>query len=587
MPKSATWRALVLIAIFILLGVELRPTAVSAARITAPGKAVAAFEKEQGDFPDSSTPSTHVLCDLVLEDEEADGRTVGISKGDADQLKQKFEELTAKHSSIFYNLCLRSGGGDITEALEIAKFVRETQRPSMTTVVEDGQLCASACALIFMAGNTPSRIGEFPARVLHPRGRLNFHSSRLDFGALTDVQLLEHLTQGGKQRLREGIAGLYEEGLRDEQATVSTFNSLSYIGEDVGRPWVRPSLFMEVFAQAPNEWVCIDNVDKVGRWDIDVYDFAPPERPTDRQLYNACRNVYFWRNDQFAATSGIRPPRGHQLAVSRPPLTMKIGGRDSTANGFAWRAVVPVDFARRYQRCIVEGGGGVNEEGGMNIFYDYGEDRAVSEIYNANALALFPPDTPLSALPGIGMPEGSSEAQRQSPRSYRHYDNSRIEGCALRILTTPNVESCETACTRSARCAAYSFGKMSHRCSLKHTVSALRFDPLSVTGSLALGQQPRKSIRIRQLVDLGGPYAFTQLRQEIGEDADFIVGEELDQEHDQSQARCTVRCATNSDCVAFEHYEQGGVCRRFSRLDGFRPQRAGETLPSLVELKRQ
>ena len=71
--------------------------------------------------------------------------------------------------------------------------------------------------------------------------------------------------------------------------------------EELGDRWVRPSLFLEMFAQDPDEWICVDNVDAVGRWNIQVFGYRPPRAPTQQDYLNVCRNAYQWRLDEFAA----------------------------------------------------------------------------------------------------------------------------------------------------------------------------------------------------------------------------------------------------------------------------------------------
>jgi hypothetical protein len=48
---------------------------------------------------------------------------------------------------------LKSGGGNLVEALQIGK---EISKRKISTVVDQGEMCASACALIWMAGETKS-----------------------------------------------------------------------------------------------------------------------------------------------------------------------------------------------------------------------------------------------------------------------------------------------------------------------------------------------------------------------------------------------------------------------------------------------
>src|SRR5262249_18532418 len=153
--------------------------------ITAPAlhaKAYAANKRTDGFWP-----SDPVLCDIIL-----DG---AIATGDAKSIEQAFQGIvgTVSPITIFpFFLCLRSGGGDLREAVAIAEFLLRAEGPTIETVVEDGRTCASACAVIFLAGRAPAARGAWPQRFLHPRGRLMFHSFQLDLSKYSDQGLLDH-----------------------------------------------------------------------------------------------------------------------------------------------------------------------------------------------------------------------------------------------------------------------------------------------------------------------------------------------------------------------------------------------------------
>lgn len=100
--------------------------------------------------------------------------------------------------------------------MKIAQFVMSTRSPSIATIIEDGQTCASACAIIFLAGSAADSGGRraSPHRFLHPRGRLLIHSSQLDLGRLSDKDLLAILTKPttDPRGLRGKIVDLYKDG---------------------------------------------------------------------------------------------------------------------------------------------------------------------------------------------------------------------------------------------------------------------------------------------------------------------------------------------------------------------------------------
>ena len=218
------------------------------------------------------------------------------------RLNKSFKPSSVRTTRFHFSCVFGVPGGDLREAVKIAQFVLRTQRPSIATVIEDGQTCASACAIIFLAGNAPARVGAWPQRFLHPRGRLLYHSSRLDLSNFSDDKLLAFLTAptDDPRGLKGKIVDLYKDGLRDVQSVIAIFQNFIFQREDLGDRWVRPSLFLEMFAQDPDEWICVDNVDAIGRWNIQVFGYQPPTPPRKQHYANVCRSAYHWRSDQFA-----------------------------------------------------------------------------------------------------------------------------------------------------------------------------------------------------------------------------------------------------------------------------------------------
>lgn len=88
--------------------------------------------------------------------------TGDIKPGDDD----KFRNIAAQNPDAI--VLLDSGGGTIMAAMEIGRIVRLRDYP---TVVHSNGYCASACALIWVAGSR---------RVIFDGGRVGFHASYLD-----------------------------------------------------------------------------------------------------------------------------------------------------------------------------------------------------------------------------------------------------------------------------------------------------------------------------------------------------------------------------------------------------------------------
>lgn len=92
-----------------------------------------------------------------------------ITKGDED----KFRRAALENPRAI--VWLNSPGGALSPALSIGRIIRISEFP---TVVDSGSVCASSCALIWLAGST---------RLLSRTGRVGFHASYYE----EDGQLIE------------------------------------------------------------------------------------------------------------------------------------------------------------------------------------------------------------------------------------------------------------------------------------------------------------------------------------------------------------------------------------------------------------
>ena len=66
-----------------------------------------------------------------------------IEEGDTQSLRQMLQKLPPKKNAAIY---LASGGGNLFEGMRLGTFFRESR---IKTVIEGGEECASACALVW------------------------------------------------------------------------------------------------------------------------------------------------------------------------------------------------------------------------------------------------------------------------------------------------------------------------------------------------------------------------------------------------------------------------------------------------------
>lgn len=529
-----------------------------AARISAPGLHVSAYKSD--NKVDAYWPSDPVKCDLVLDGE--------IGEGDAASLKQGFEKIVGTFNSFSFFLCLRSGGGNTGEALKIAEFVLETQRPSIATVVEDGQTCASACALVFLAGNAPARKGAWPQRFLHPHARLLFHSSRIDLNNYSDDALLVYLKAAASQgRLKKTITGLYKNGLRDVQSVMRTFQREVYETEDLNGPWVPPSLFLEMFAQDPDEWVCVDTVDAIGRWNIQAFAYSTPKVLTKQNYLNVCHSAYNWRLDRFVADDDSNDNDARTIAVK----TFKPKKHKNEDPEFDVQYRLPYQAPLLPLTCSIKvryGDSGVlDEQADLNVSFE-GGTGLVSKL---KPTAFFDAD---KLLWDFGKKE-SSKADAAPGKSFASYPNSQMNGCSFKSIPMINEEGCQSACSGDARCVAYSHSKLTSLCELKHTLTARRLDPTWTSGVPSEVKSLESSREVRM--------KFKTLEDGKRLRGNIISSVEINDDSGNQGELCSSSCQIDTSCLAADIESATNLCRKLSSVDGLTSAPVNQAVDTYVK----
>lgn len=563
-----------------------------AAKITAPALHWKAWRAE----PKISIewPTAPVLCDVIVDGE--------ISEGDAKSLSDQIDAIPGFDDANWFSLflCLRSNGGDLGEAVKIAEFVLSMKRPSIATIVEDGEVCASACAVIFLAGGEgdPGRHAQ-PRRFLHPRGRLLFHSSQLDLPKVSDAELLKSLVdrETDPRGLRGKITDLYKDGLRDVQRVIATFQQFIYEREDIRDRWVRPSLFLEMFAQDPGEWICADSVDVVGRWNIQVYGYKPPRFPKQDDFSNLCSNAYHWRADEFAVGADIdlESPRGidNISELKRPPTGKALAGRTKQNVEFDDRVTMKVQARTEPLLCVVEvhnSKKGVDSQSTLattfinNNLPSFPQHNAV--VSELAPTGFFPAATLLRNLPGVRPAPDASVSGLRPAIKFSEHPHAFMNGCYYKSIPSLDYEACREACAVDAACAAYDHNRLTHVCELKHTLTALRLDPLSTSGTPRPGPEPSWSARAQVMSDF---YANFQ-RTSAYAKRKRIEGRLIDEVKTQSLEQCADKCESDLMCLASESELHIGSdeyrCRRFSEITGIRED-PSENVEIDIRLKKQ
>lgn len=230
-------------------------------------------------------------------------------KGDAERIREKVTEF-AKHPAVnvgkyansddyrflpdypsrnYFALCLSSAGGDLMEALKIARLFRDWM-----LVVEADERCYSACALIFMRGQRRldgiHYITTSPGRYLHHGGRLGFHSPAL-----------RRAVTGDKPLDPVEVAEAYSRALRTMRSVLFA-GSEGELGEKARAPrsflhkgWIDRDLPLDIvlafLTVPPEEMFVVSTINEAMRWGIEIYGLPIPRALTENMLAAACINT--------------------------------------------------------------------------------------------------------------------------------------------------------------------------------------------------------------------------------------------------------------------------------------------------------
>lgn len=259
-------------------------------------------------------PGTSPGCQLKL-----DG---SIQAGDSEKLSAALDALSSENGNV--SMCLNSLGGNYDEALKLITIV--LKHTNVATVVDRGAECYSACAFLFLAGNTQrSEDGELaPDRTLDVRATLGFHAPYLNTGTGTDV------AEATIENFRRGV------------------NAIAKLLEIDRRELFPRGLLAKALQVGPNDLLYIDTIEKAGVWSIKLKGFKPPTELTGRMLDQACRNKDLWTNfshtvlgrpaDDPEQLRGLRQSDFPEIRGSNEPIKLSQGKYHGALDLFGYEA---------------------------------------------------------------------------------------------------------------------------------------------------------------------------------------------------------------------------------------------------------
>ncbi len=278
---------------------------------------ISALQAQSAEVGPGASPG----CQLKLEGP--------IEAGDSEKLSVAFDKFRTEESIFSSNvsLCLNSLGGNYDEALKLITIV--LKRMNVTTVVDKGAECYSACAFLFLAGNAQrSEDGELaPDRTLDVRATLGFHAPYLE----------SDTTEATMLNFRRGV------------------NAIAKLLEIDRRELFPRGLLAKALQVEPHSLLYVDTIEKAGVWSVNLKGYKPPTALTARMLDQACRNKDMWTNfshtvlgrlaDDPETLHGLRQSDFPEIRGSDEPINLSQGRYRQALDMFGYEAT---------KMCIVD-----------------------------------------------------------------------------------------------------------------------------------------------------------------------------------------------------------------------------------------
>ena len=280
-------------------------------------------------------------------------------------------------------ICLNSPGGNLAEGTSLAG---EIYKRGITTVIRDGESCYSACSIIFMMGIAQGAEMGWPSRKMHKNAQLGFHRPYLDIDSDEQVSI-------------KALAVGYDEA---QKALLQIFNlANSPSGPLTTRPMMKPDLVQSMIAHVGNDFFMIDDVNRAGRFDIEVFGYQEPKDLDAKTAFMACDNAFYWETRLLEPNStkylheaytDVERANGHAT-----PLSSSFGKNFHVIGTDAGYAEAECNVRWRDNRLTICG---------FNDTYDVNLGRAACDpnadggvTYPLSKISLWPAYTKLASLP--------------------------------------------------------------------------------------------------------------------------------------------------------------------------------------------
>jgi hypothetical protein len=170
-----------------------------------------------------------------------------------------------------------------------------------------------------------------------------------------------------------------------------------------------------------------------------------------------------------------------------------------------------------------------------------------------------PPQTKERSQTDVTERQAALTPSAVSNGAFRTFDNFDMFGGDLRKIQKVELKTCAAACLADRQCRGYSFDRWNRYCYLKSTVNALTFDPSSTTGLRANIDDPGYS-KVEYRID-------RRANKSLEGSNSVKVGISGVEDCDRS-------CAADKACFGFTFEKPRSVCRMFSAINTFKPDRS-------------
>lgn len=491
------------------------------------------------------TSTQSAYCRFVLKGEIMPGDLAKLEAiQNANQMIKSVDPATGDSDA---RLCLDSTGGNFIEGVKIAKFVSEN---GWGTVVDEGETCLSACAIVFMAGRVKGPEEDGYNRRLHIRGKLGFHRPLMPLPG-----------SGSESYSASEVQAAFDAAIDSVVVFLSMGNQ---VGSFSNTRRVRMSLLEEMMRHKGNNFFYIDTVDKAGRWEIEVFGYQLPKPYTEANIYNACSNFIAWANDE-SNEDGYSGPQRRDL----PQTEIRRGGSSSlikSQNIAASYETSPAKSGLAEVTCEIHvynaepgysGLTGCFRDGFTGLQYGQCAGKIDDSDTWISPIAVFDPQTRLTDLTAL-QPQLSGGGPRSAidiRAGLYSFDNTDLSGDVLRSIKGETSEGCLDACKRESYCVGATYDKWNRLCFLKRQVTGSTVSAKATSWALP-------SLRIVQPNPMN--VDIVKRRDRRFHDASYL------NVLDRSYEDCATRCSQDSYCIAF-NFRSTGYCELIANASEYMP----------------